>query len=463
MTARRERALQLAVVGGAFTGAALIIHAVRAARAPLDIEVIETNAELGRGIAYGTADPCHRINVPSDRMSLFREDPHHLTRWLYENGRLPDAASTDSRGHHYVARSAFGAYVQDTLERTLEAADFRSRMRHHRARAVAIHPEGPGWMVELSSGDRLTVDRVALCIGHSGLTPPCPISAAASRHPGFVRNPWAANATSTIGPKDSVLIVGTGLTMADVVATLSEAGHQGHVTAISRRGLLARPHGLFLEDIDILDGEPPPDTAIRLLRLVRRRIGQLEESFGWQPVVDGLRFKLRQIWPALPPREQRRIARRLLPFWDVHRFRIAPQLHDLVEDWRRRGRLVVEQAGMVLLDVQQGKLAPTLRRRGASFATRAFDAVVLCTGPGRSLGMDPLIDHLLKQGLGRQDNVGVGLAVDEHSRLIDRRGVQQDSFFAFGPITRGSFGEMTGAPDIARQIERVADRVAAPL
>ena len=25
--------------------------------------------------------------------------------------------------------------------------------------------------------------------------------------------------------------------------------------------------------------------------------------------------------------------------------------------------------------------------------------------------------------------------------------------FAFGPITRGSFGEMTGAPDIAKQIE----------
>jgi uncharacterized NAD(P)/FAD-binding protein YdhS len=26
---------------------------------------------------------------------------------------------------------------------------------------------------------------------------------------------------------------------------------------------------------------------------------------------------------------------------------------------------------------------------------------------------------------------------------------------AFGPMTRGSFGEMTGAPDIARHLERV--------
>jgi hypothetical protein len=31
----------------------------------------------------------------------------------------------------------------------------------------------------------------------------------------------------------------------------------------------------------------------------------------------------------------------------------------------------------------------------------------------------------------------------------------QPDLFAFGPITRGTFGEMTGAPDILRQIERV--------
>jgi uncharacterized NAD(P)/FAD-binding protein YdhS len=46
-------------------------------------------------------------------------------------------------------------------------------------------------------------------------------------------------------------------------------------------------------------------------------------------------------------------------------------------------------------------------------------------------------------------------AVDGFSRLIDARGAMQPDLFAFGPITRGTFGEMSGAPDILRQIERV--------
>lgn len=30
-----------------------------------------------------------------------------------------------------------------------------------------------------------------------------------------------------------------------------------------------------------------------------------------------------------------------------------------------------------------------------------------------------------------------------------------DGLFAYGPITRGTFGEMTGAPDIAQHLEQV--------
>jgi len=461
MTATHPKALRLAVVGGGFTGTALIIHAIRAAAQPLDIEVIEPASELGRGIAYGTIDPAHRINVPSDRMSLFREDPGHFTRWLFEKGQLPDRASTDSCGHHYVARSAFGSYVLDTLTKAMEAAKPSSALRHHRARAVAIRQNGQGWSVELSSGEQLFADKVALCIGHSAPTLPCPVSPDALRHPGLVANPWTVGALSKIGAEDSVLVVGTGLTMADVTATLADSGHRGPVTAISRRGLLARPHGVFLDDVDILQGEPPPETASGLLRLTRRRTREFAVSLGWQPVVDSLRVRLREIWPILPSPEQRRVARRLLPLWEVHRFRIAPQLHDLMEDWRRRGQLVVEQAGLTSLSVTQGKLAATMRRRGAASLKHSFDRVVLCTGPSKAAERQPLVGQLLEQGLARPDGAQVGLAVDQESRLLSRAGVAQTSLLAFGPLTRGSFGEMTGAPDIARQIERIAIAIGA--
>jgi uncharacterized NAD(P)/FAD-binding protein YdhS len=461
MTAENGQAIRLAIIGGGYTGAALIVHALRAASRPLDIHIIEPEAEVGRGIAYGATDPAHRINVPSDKMSLFGEDPGHLTRWLEDNRWLPDEASIDAQGHHYVARSRFAAYVKDVLKQTLEAPKSDARWTRHRARTVAVHRDGAGWIVELSTGERLSVDKVALCVGHSKPIPPCPISAEVSHHAGFIVNPWASGAMSGVGPGQNVLIVGTGLTMADVVATLSEAGHQAPVTAISRRGLTPRPHGLFLDDLDILGAEAAPKTALGLLRLARRRTREFEDSVGWQPVIDALRFKLRQIWPALPPQEQRRVARRLLPFWEVHRFRIAPQIHDLVERWRQQGRLVVEKAGLASLEVAEGKLIATLQRRDGAQGKRAFDAVTLCTGPGKALERDPLVAQLLRDGLARADATATGLAVDEQSRLIDRQGAALADLFAFGPLTRGSFGEMTGAPDITRQIERVAPIVAA--
>jgi uncharacterized NAD(P)/FAD-binding protein YdhS len=458
MTTRQNKTLRLAVVGGGFTGVVLSIHAIRAATRPLEIEVIEPSAELGRGIAYGTVDPTHRINVPSDRMSLFKDHPKHLTQWLFANGILPDGASTDSQGHHYVARSAIGTYVLDTLKRTISATHFRHRLRHHRARAVAVQSNGAGWTVELSSEEQLTVDKVVLCIGHSAPVLPCPASPAALRHSGLIRNPWKADALSAIGSYDSVLVVGTGLSMADALASLADAGHRGRVTAISRRGLLPRPHGLFLDDVDILDGEPAPETAIGLLQLVRRRVRQYE-NLGWHPVVDGLRFKLRQMWLALPLEEKRCVLRRLLPFWDVHRFRIAPQLHNLLMDLCKDGRLVVERAGLAALDVEHEKIVATLQRLRMVPQRAPFEAIILCTGPGKSLKSDPLIAQLLDSGLAQEDDVRVGLSVDLESRLISRDGAAQASFLALGPLTRGSFGEMTGAPDIARQIERIATNI----
>ncbi len=47
---------------------------------------------------------------------------------------------------------------------------------------------------------------------------------------------------SRIDKEASVLIVGTGLSMADVVVSLAKHGHEGKVTAISRRGIIPKSH-----------------------------------------------------------------------------------------------------------------------------------------------------------------------------------------------------------------------------
>jgi uncharacterized NAD(P)/FAD-binding protein YdhS len=397
---RPAKAHRIAVIGGGFTGAAFVIHAARLIPRSLEIDLIEPSAALGRGLAYSAIDPLHRINVPSSRMSLFADRPADATDWLFRNGTLPgDGSSTDEAGHHYVSRSDFGAYVANTLEETLTAADGRVRLRRHRTLATGLRRTDDGWSLALSSDDTIEADRVALCFGHAAASLPCPVSVEASADPRFVPNPWQANGLSTIEADAAVLLVGTGLTMADVAVSLLSRGHRGRITAVSRRGLLARPQGVFAEDTNFLEGLATPTTALELLRLVRRRArASIASGSGWHQAIDALRYNLPQIWRLMPEVECRRIARRLLPFWDVHRFRVAPAVHSVLERAIGDGRLAIEKAGIASIDVEGDTLAAALRRPGGLLERRRFQGIVLCIGPERDPTRIPLVGALLAAG-----------------------------------------------------------------
>jgi uncharacterized NAD(P)/FAD-binding protein YdhS len=213
-------------------------------------------------------------------------------------------------------------------------------------------------------------------------------------------------------------------------------------------------HGQFVDDLDLFVGARPR-SALELFRLLRTTIRQRDGQRDWQSIVDALRRRLPEIWPALPPRERLRVVRRLLPFWEVHRFRTAPQGAAVVADLRARRALTLQRAKVMELNEQNGSLVGRLRLHGGTIVEKVFDSIILCSGASRNIRDNPLIANLVDQGLAQADDVSLGLRVDGLSRLVDARGATQPDLFAFGPITRGTFGEMTGAPDILRQIERV--------
>jgi uncharacterized NAD(P)/FAD-binding protein YdhS len=448
LTARVEP-VRLAIIGGGFTGVAVATHALISTARPLSLQVIEPSAKLGRGAAYGTLDAEHRLNVPSDRMSLFSADRGHFTRWLFDNKWLPDAESSDPLGRCYPPRRAFAAYIQDMLVRSAT----RASLRHRQTPAVALTRDGHELRVELEDGTSLQVDRVAICTGHVPGAP-CRITQDAARHPRLIANPWSSGSPAVVNRSESVLIIGTGLTMVDVVASLARRKHQGPIVAMSPRGLLPCDHGQFVDGLDLFEGARPA-TALELLRLLRSTVQQRDGEFDWQSIVDALRRRLPQIWPSLPPRERLRVVRRLLPFWEVHRFRVAPQGAAAVARLRAQGTLTVQRARVIGVDEQNASLVARLRLPGGQMVERAFDTVIICSGASRSIRDNPLLDSLVDRGLAQTDDLNFGVKVDKFSRLVGAHGATQADLFAFGPITRGTFGEMSGAPDILRQIERV--------
>jgi uncharacterized NAD(P)/FAD-binding protein YdhS len=457
---------RVVIVGGGFSGAMFAVHLLRAARTPPELLVIEPRTALGAGLAYGSAAPEHRINVPSDKMIVFAEDPTHLTRWLRDEGLFEtDPEAITPEGHHYARRTDFARYVAALLDEALRRAVAGSTLRHVHARAVGIAADPRGHRVELDDGAAVDGEVVIVTASHETPAFPWATDETASRHAGLVRDPWLQLQALDLAAMDedsTVLIAGTGLTMCDVVVSLARRGFRGQVLAVSRRALLPRTHAGFFDRFDLLAGNPVPRTARALLRRTREGVARAAD---WRQALDAVRFALPALWQGMPPRERRRAVRRLKPFWDVHRFRMAPQVDALLREQQESGRLRVVAGRIVSLGSDADELVVHWQERDGRARRTRCAAFVNCTGPSGDPSRieNPLIRSLLESGLAKADPAGVGLDCDADGRLRSRDGTLAEHLCVAGPLARAAVAEITGVPEASAHARRVAERVAANL
>lgn len=450
----RGGAPTVVVLGGGFTGASVAYQLARRAPGDFRIIIVEPRGRLGGGVAYSTVDPAHRINVPASRMSLIQSDPCHFDRWLKADGALrDDPAALTPDGRAFPRRQVFGRYVAESLEPYLLSGD----IEHVCLRATALGESGGRRIVTLSDGSRIEADYVVLAATHP-LPAVLPALRTISDDPRLIRDAQGPGALDAVAPDARVLIVGTGLTMADIVASLDRRGHRGPILAVSRRGLLPRGHTLTPGEFGVFT-DPPSRTVLNLLVRIRRAVAEAaRDGHPWHHVLDAVRTQGPAIWAALPARERAKLVRRLRSFWDVHRFRVAPQLEAVLDARQADGTLRIVKGEPVSAEARADGLAVAIRPRGRPPETHVFDAVVLATGPAhRSLVTDDaLIAQLAADGAVRLDDFGLGLSVDERSRAIGTDGAASPTLWIAGPLARGTFGELMGLPEVARHAEGVA-------
>jgi uncharacterized NAD(P)/FAD-binding protein YdhS len=451
---------RIAIVGGGFTGAAVAFHLVRSGRFALgDVTVFEPRERIGTGLAYDTADPACRINVPASKMSLVSSEMEAFEQWYRDSalmGSDPDALAAD--GHLYPRRSAFGAHVHGRMAPLVKSG----LIRHIRNKVERLVRAGRGWIVMDDQGNSHKVDIVVIATSHPAPQAPASLGRLLSGHPRFVADATIADALSAIRPTDHVLIVGNGLTSADVIASLTTSGHRGPVTAFSRRGLVSRGHATRPQ-------EPWGDFTSRPIRSARILVKRVRQAIddaaafdvSWHAVLDAVRLQGQVIWSHLPVCERRRLVRHLRPFWDVHRFRIAPQVEDLIRRQEALGRVRRMAASLGPIARQGERIDVSLRKRRGGVEHLAVDAVVVTTGPahGGILSSTSYLGRLAEDGLVTLDPTGLGLACDLGSRILGADGGVTGSLYVAGPLARGAFGELMGLPQVADHARAMAEEV----
>lgn len=455
----------VAIVGGGLTGAAVAYHLARALPAHVvRIVVFEPRAGLGGGLAYDTDEPVNRVNVPAARMSLRPEDDDHFARWLRVTGYLatdPEAETT--AGHLFPRRSAFGRYVAVQLAPLLGSG----AVEHHRSRVAAItRRRGGGWGIAAADGTELFADIVVVATSHPAPRPPAVLERALAGYPGYIPDATVPGALRRIGALDRVLVVGTGLTAADVIAGLDARGHRGLIVAASRRGLRPRGHDLAAPASFCSFTAPPALSARALLRRIRQAVdGARAQGVGWQAVIDRVQEQGGSIWRALPPAERRRLLRLLRPYWEAHRFRIAPQVEAVLEQRLAEGTLAFRAASIVAAAPDAAGGFALRLRHGRGAEGGRFDAVVVATGPDHAgvAGSQPFLAGLAAAGHLQADALGLGLMVDTQSRAIAADGRPSGTLLVAGPLARGTFGDLMGVPQVTEHAVLIAREVASRL
>lgn len=416
--------MRVAIVGAGYSGT---IAAVEIARASPGAEIIliEKSGRFAAGAAYGTTSPGHLLNVRARNMSALADSPDHFADWAVGEGFGAD---------DYVPRRDFRRYLAALL-------DSAPGVRRVTGEAVAVEDGA----VALGSGERIACESAVLAGGNY------PSRLPAVFGPSAIDDPWSADGAAAVARAAAaggdLLLVGTGLTMVDMAISLEEAGFEGRIAAVSRRGLVPRAH--VSPPLPPYERKPPE----RLGALVR----EVRSHVPWRASVDGLRPHSADLWRGLSESEQRRFLRHLRPWWDVHRHRIAPAVAARIAAMREVGRLEVMAGRIAGVDGE----SVTIARRGGGKLKRSFAAAVNCTGPEGDIRRveDRLIQGLIASGRARSDRLGLGLEVDPESRVLGEG--PSPALYALGPLTRGAFWEIVAVPDIRGQAAGVARSIAA--
>lgn len=446
----------IAVVGAGFSGTLTALHLLHAGPPGAHIFLIERTPGFGRGLAYGTSNPSHLLNVRVGNMSAFPQDPDHLKRWLATREGVPAVGEGA-----FITRGTYGDYLAALIQAAISRPDGAERLVLVSDQVVDLDLNPHGAVVHLAMGRVLPVDAVVLAVGN--LPPLCPAGPGLEALPPalYAADPWAAEALADLDPRGDVLLLGSGLTMVDVALELAGRGHAGAIVALSRRGLTPHRHAI----VKTADGTSSPACGAPLSALVRDRRRRAAE-IGWRAAIDELRPVTAALWRAASPDQKRRFLRHLRPWWDIHRHRMAPPVADQVEALRASGAVQVRAGRLneVRSDQDQVLIRWTPRGAAARFSQR-FARIINCTGSGADLARarDPLLRRLLQKGVIRADPLGLGLEVDGASHVIDAAGAVHPALFAAGPITQGYSWEVVAVPDIRNQVARLAQTLSKSL
>lgn len=448
---RRTEGPLIGVIGAGAAGTLTALHLAREARrrhTPVEIVLLDPAGQHVAGAAFGRPRAEHLLNVPASGMSALPEEPGHFLAWLRARDPLADP-------HRFAPRRVWSDYLAQTLGKEVRGS---VTLRHLATTVTAVRAVAGGVRLLTTDGAPLPVDAVVVA---TGLPPtssdwaPAGLSSSAR----YVADPWTPGALDRVThDRRDVLLIGTGLTMVDVIVTLAHAPLGGRVLhAVSRTGNLPARHRSVVAGPVLPDVTHWGDSVASIVAGARAHVEQVRRTQGdWRPGVDGIRHRVADLWTRLDTEQRAEFMRTQAGAWNRLRHRMPPPTAALLDHLRATGRVQVAADGIADAEpLPTGGLCVQLN----SGRLLEVGWVVNCTGPPSDLRRvaSQLIADLLNPATRPAavlSPLGLGFQT-KHGRLLDASG-DDPPIWVLGALRRGELWESTAVPEIRCQAQALA-------
>ncbi len=453
----------IVIVGGGFCGTTLATRLLQhPPAAPTRIVLVERQEQLGCGVAFAPHAYPYLLNVPAGRMSADSQDEGQLIR--FARRRLPQVD-----GHSFLPRQLYGEYLRERLRLARLATPGWLHFESVRGEVSNVRSDAASGRLCVTIGQRtLLADQVVLACGDPGPAVPA-YAADVAAHRAYVRDPYRDGAIAATDR--AVLLIGAGLTMADVAVAGAARNPDLHIIAISRHGLLPRVQRATFQPVLAsrvdLRNELTRPSARGLLSAVRTLIGTVENDGGdWREAITRVREVAPLLWQGLGEGERRRFLRHVRIYWDIHRHRMPPATAEQLEARRRSGQLQVRAGSVAQLCADGEHLVALWRARGRFDLQELWvDRVIECSGLHQGVAgtADALWRQLLEEGVASMDSSGLGIRTTSYGALVDAAGHTATRLFYLGPMLRAQYWEATAVGELRQRVRELATVLAASL
>jgi uncharacterized NAD(P)/FAD-binding protein YdhS len=455
----------IVIIGGGFSGGMTAVNLVRKSAVPLIIDLIDPGKEPLRGTAYSSYTDKHLLNVPTNKMSAFHDDPGHFLQWVLKQKRF-SRVNESIVGTAFLPRNIYGNYLSDLWKQTVRsAAEKGIILTHHQTNVRRLAKLNGNLKVVLENDSEIFPDSVVLATGNLAPADPSGIPEEVIRSSYYHKNPWNKAAISNSDGLNEILIVGNGLTMVDTVIGLKESGFKGVIHALSPHGFNILPHrhnGMTYDAIKKeLDGE---HSLHELITMVNRHVSVIREfGISAEPVVDAIRPHMQRIWKSFSEDEKRLFMRRVRHLWGVARHRIPLHIHDKIQQLRLDRKLIVLSGKIQTVKKEQDHLQVTyLDKKLQEYTVLHVSRIINCTGPQTDLQFVPehFLHSCLQDGMITQDKLKLGIQANtETFEVKDSTGQCQNNLFALGSLLKGELWESTAVNELRLQAVQLAEHL----